>query len=102
MPLGPVSFFILGSVVWFVCAYSCWQMAPRKHRNPVPWLIAGIFTGPLALAALVVMGPGKWQGRIPGKTKRVDERAKVAEVPSSQHHGSGHQQSHHHGSEGKK
>ena len=101
MPLGPVSFFILGSVVWVVCAYGCWQMAPGKHRNPIPWLIAGILTGPLALAILVVMGPGKWRGHVPGKAPRVDPRAKVAEVPHTDHHGSGHQQSHHHGNEGK-
>jgi len=101
MPLGPVSFFILGSVVWFVCAYSCWEMAPRKRRNPVPWLIAGIFTGPLALAALVVMSPGKWQGRVPGKAKRVDPRTKLDEIPQAERHGSGHQQSRRHGNEGK-
>jgi hypothetical protein len=102
MPLGIISLLILGFVVWFVMVAMAYRMAPPRHRNPVNWAILTFFTGPIALAALVIMGPGKWQGHTPGKAPKVDPRVKEAEVPHSQHHGSGHQGSHHHGNEGKK
>jgi hypothetical protein len=102
MPLGPISLLILGFVIWAVMIAMAWKMAPPRHRNPVNWAILTFFTGPIALAALVIMEPGHWQGRTPGKAPKVDPRVAEAEVPHSEHHGSGHQGSHHHGSEGKK
>jgi hypothetical protein len=102
MPLGVVSFAILGAVVWFTLVAMAWIYAPKRHRNPVNWAILTFFTFGVALVFLVVMQPGHWQGHVPGKAPYVDPRSKEAEVPHSEHHGSGHQQSHHHGSEGKK
>ncbi len=102
MPLGPVSFFILGAVVWFTLVAMAWIYAPKRRRNPVNWAILTFFTFGIALVFLVVMGKGTWDGRVPGKKPYEDPRKKEAEVPHSQHHGSGHQQSHHHGNEGTK
>lgn len=101
MPLGPISLLILGFAVWFVCIAMAWKMAPGRHRDPVNWAILAFLFGPLALAALVVMEPGHWHGHVPGHQPPVDARAKVDEVPHADHHGSGHQGSHHHGNEGK-
>jgi len=101
MPIGYVSLFILGVVVWIVMIAMAWRMAPGHHRNPVNWAILTFFFGPIALAALVIMGPGQWHGHAPGHEKPADPLAKNAEVAHSEHHGSGHQGSHHHGSEGK-
>ena len=51
-------FFLLGSVVWFVCAYLAYKTAGQKHRRPLTWGILGIFFGPLAFAAVFMMPPG--------------------------------------------
>jgi len=102
MPLGPISLLILGAVVWFVLVAMAWKMAPPRHRNPVNWAILTFFTFGVALVFLVIMAPGHWQGHTPGHHVPVDPRAKEAEIPHSEHHGSGHQGSHHHGNEGKR
>ena len=46
---------ILGFVVWLLCAYLCYQAAPRFRRRPVTWLILGLVFGPFALFALYLM-----------------------------------------------
>ena len=46
---------ILGAAVWIICAIACYQRAPSKGRRPLVWGVLGIFTGPFALAALVLM-----------------------------------------------
>lgn len=102
MPLGIISLLILGAVVWFVLVAMAWQMAPKRRRNPVNWAILTFFTFGVALVFLVVMQPGHWQGRTPGKAPYVDPRTRESEVPHAERHGSGHQGSHHHGSEGKR
>ena len=42
---------ILGAVLWVLCAYYCYQVAPRFHRRPRNWAILGIVFGPIALMA---------------------------------------------------
>jgi len=47
--------FGIGLVVWIVCAYLCYQQAPRFRRRPVAWGILGIVFGPIALFALYLL-----------------------------------------------
>jgi len=47
--------FILGAVVWIVCAIYAYRLAPTYGRGAWPWAIAAIFLGPFALFALVLL-----------------------------------------------
>jgi hypothetical protein len=55
MPAGAVSLFILGGVVWVVCAIMCYYGAAQRGRTPLTWGILGIVGGPVSLAALYLM-----------------------------------------------
>ncbi len=78
---------ILGAFVWILCAYYCYQVAPRFHRRAATWGILGILFGPLALMVLYVLPKGnvvsdKGRGAQPGTpgTKK-DKQAELYEVP---------------------
>jgi multisubunit Na+/H+ antiporter MnhB subunit len=80
-------FVVLGAVIWVLCAYYCYQVAPKFHRRASIWAVLGILFGPLALMALYVLPKGnvvsdKGRGAEPGRpgTKR-DKQAEMYEVP---------------------
>ena len=86
-------FFILAAVVWALCAYYCYQVAPKFGRNPVTWGILGIITGPIALMVLYILPKGhkvsdKGSGATPGRpgSTRHDPRADLYEVPNKKKH----------------
>jgi hypothetical protein len=54
-PLLGTGLFILGAVVWVVCAIYAYRMAPQFGRGAVTWGILGIILGPIALMALYVL-----------------------------------------------
>jgi len=58
MPEGVVGLFILGGVVWVVCAIMCYYGAAQRGRTPLTWGILGIVGGPITLAALYLMPRG--------------------------------------------
>ncbi len=65
-------FVILGGFVWILCAYYCYQVAPKFHRRPRNWAILGIIFGPIALMILYILPKGnvvtdKGRGAEPGK-----------------------------------
>jgi hypothetical protein len=45
-------FAVLGAVVWILCAYYCYQVAPRFQRSARNWAILGVLFGPIALMIL--------------------------------------------------
>jgi hypothetical protein len=47
---------VLGLVIWAVCAYLCYQNAPRLGRSAGNWAVLGIVFGPFALFALYALG----------------------------------------------
>ena len=80
-------FVVLGAVIWVLCAYYCYQVAPRFHRLARNSANLGIVFGPIALMALYVLPEGnvvsdKGRGAEPGRpgTKR-DRQAELYEVP---------------------
>jgi hypothetical protein len=54
-PLLGTGLFILGAVVWFVCAIYAYRMAPGFGRSAVTWGFLGILLGPIALMILYVL-----------------------------------------------
>jgi multisubunit Na+/H+ antiporter MnhB subunit len=84
-------FVILGGFIWILCAYYCYQVAPRFQRRAALWGILGLLFGPLALMALYVLPKGshisdKGRGAEPGHpgTKK-DTQADLYEVPKKHH-----------------
>jgi hypothetical protein len=70
---------ILGAVVWVVCAYYAYQMAPRFGRSRGTWTVLTVIFGPLALMALYVL-PRKQAA--PGHgMRREDQQAALYEKP---------------------
>ena len=82
---------ILGAILWILCAYYCYQVAPRFHRRASVWAILGILFGPLALMALYVLPKGnvisdKGRGAQPGTPgHKTDTQADLYEVPKKHH-----------------
>ena len=80
-------FAILGAVVWFVCAYYCYQVAPQRGRTARNWAIFGVLLGPIALMILYVLPEGhhvsdKGRGARPGHAGSTqDHQAELYEVP---------------------
>jgi hypothetical protein len=87
-------FVVLGGVIWLLCAYYCYQVAPRFGRRAGVWGILGILFGPIALMILYVLPKGhhvsdKGSGAQPGTpgTKqgatgtKHDRQAELYEVP---------------------
>ena len=58
-PLLGTGLFILGAVVWVVCAIYAYRMAPGFGRSAVTWAILGIILGPIALMLLAAAGANK-------------------------------------------
>jgi hypothetical protein len=48
-------FVVLGGVIWILCAYYCYQVAPNFNRRPRNWAILGIIFGPIALMILYIL-----------------------------------------------
>jgi hypothetical protein len=84
-------FAVLGLVVWLVCAYYCYQVAPQRGRRAGAWGVLGILFGPLALMALYVLPKGdhvsdKGRGARPGHAgSKADKQAELYEVPKKHH-----------------
>ncbi|MFL5642549.1 MAG: hypothetical protein ACJ771_09425 [Chloroflexota bacterium] len=84
-------FVVLGAVVWLVCAYYCYQVAPKFQRRAAVWGILGIVFGPLALMLLYVLPKGhhisdKGIGAEPGHAgTKKDKQAELYEVPKKHH-----------------
>ena len=85
-------FFILAAVVWVLCAYYAWQVAPKFGRNRVTWTILCVIFGPLALMVLYILPKGhKASARAVGagrdtKAAHKDPRADLYEVPNKKKH----------------
>jgi hypothetical protein len=86
-------FFILAAVVWVLCAYYAYQVAPKFGRNAATWGILGIIIGPIALMLLYILPKGhkvsdKGRGAVPGHpgTTHKDPRADLYEVPKKKKH----------------
>ena len=85
-------FVVLGGVIWILCAYYCYQVAPNFNRRPRNWAILGIIFGPIALMILYILPKGnvaptdKGRGAEPGKpgTKHTSQ-ADLYEVPKKRH-----------------
>lgn len=67
--------FILGAVVWVVCAIYCYRLAPKVGRRAGVWAFLGIVFGPIALMILYVLPK---QAPLPGHGKSSQEDAQAA------------------------
>jgi hypothetical protein len=61
--LAGTGLLILGAVVWLVCAYEAYRIAPRRGRRALVWGALGVVFGPLAMFALVLMSPRRGGAR---------------------------------------
>jgi hypothetical protein len=83
-------FLILAAVVWVLCAYLAWQVAPKFGRNRVTWTILCVVFGPLALMILYILPKGH---KAPPASVTAahqaahhDPRADLYEVPNKKKH----------------
>ena len=80
-------FVVLGAVIWVLCAYYCYQVAPNFRRRAAVWGILGLIFGPLALMVLYILPKGnvvsdKGRGAEPGKPGAKHTRqSDLYEVP---------------------
>ena len=81
-PLLGTGLFILGAVVWVVCAIYAYQNAPKFGRSRAIWTILAIILGPIALMVLYVL-PKKQQ--VGHAAHRTDPREALYEVPKKKH-----------------
>ena len=84
-------FLILGAVVWVLCAYYAWQVAPKFGRNRVTWTILCAIFGPIALMILYVLPKGHKEapaGSAAAVTHAAhkDPRSDLYEVPNKKKH----------------
>ena len=83
-------FFILAAVVWVLCAYYAWQVAPKFGRNRVTWTILCVIFGPLALMVLYILPKGHKEPPASvvaaNKAAHKDPRADLYEVPNKKKH----------------
>jgi hypothetical protein len=70
--------FILGAVVWVVCAIYAYRLAPTYGRGAWPWAIAAIIFGPFALFALVLLPKKSAKA---GQGQHEDSHAALYERP---------------------
>ncbi len=78
-PLLFTGTFILGLVVWVVCAVYAYRTAPGFGRSAGTWGVLGIILGPIALMILYVL-PKK--SPLPGHGKgKEDPQAALYEKP---------------------
>ena len=80
-------FLILGGFVWILCAYYCYQVAPKFHRRPLTWGILGIIFGPFALFALYLLPKGHVETHHDPAhhNTKAEEQAALYEVPKKKH-----------------
>ena len=76
--------FILGAVVWVVCAIYAYQNAPRFGRSAGLWAVLAIIFGPLALMILYVL-PKRQPSGAAGSSSTTDPHAALYEVPKKKH-----------------
>jgi hypothetical protein len=79
-------FFILAAVVWILCAYYAWQVAPKFGRNRVTWTILCVIFGPIALMVLYILPKGHkpapaGSAAAQSSAAHHDPRADLYEVP---------------------
>jgi len=77
-PLLGTGLFILGAVVWVVCAIYAYRVAPQFGRGAVAWGILGMILGPIALMALYVLPKREAKA---GGSHHEDPRAELYERP---------------------
>jgi hypothetical protein len=77
-PLLGTGLFILGAVVWVVCAIVAYQTAPRFGRGALVWGILGVVLGPIALMALYLLPKREPNA---GHGQHEDTRADLYERP---------------------
>lgn len=78
-PLLGTGLFILGAVVWAVCVYYAYQMAPRFGRRRGVWTALTLVLGPIALMVMYIL-PRK--EALPGYGRaRTDPHADRYETP---------------------
>jgi hypothetical protein len=70
--------FLIGAVVWVLCAVLAYQTAPKFGRRNVTWGILGIPFGPFALFALYLLPRGHLETHAKADE---DPRAALYEVP---------------------
>jgi hypothetical protein len=70
--------FILGAVVWVVCAIYAYRSAPSFGRSSTTWGVLGIIFGPIALMALYILPK---QAAKPGHGQQEDPHAALYEKP---------------------
>jgi hypothetical protein len=71
--------FILGAVVWVVCAIYAYRMAPTFGRSAGTWAVLGIIFGPIALMVLYVLP--RRQPEAGHGSRQEDPRAALYERP---------------------
>ena len=85
-------FVVLGGFIWLLCAYYCYQVAPKFHRNALTWGILGVIFGPIALMILYVLPKGhkvsdKGSGAVPGTPgAKHTTQSDLYEVPNKKKH----------------
>jgi len=72
--------FILGAVVWVVCAIYAYQNAPRFGRSAGLWAVLALIFGPLALMILYVLPKHQAAGHA-GSSSKTDPHEALYEVP---------------------
>ena len=78
-PLIGTGLFILGAVVWVVCAIYAYRSAPWFGRSATTWGVLGIIFGPFALMALYVLP--KQPAKAGRGHQREDPHAALYEKP---------------------
>ena len=76
--------FIVGAVVWVVCAIYAYRNAPKFGRSRAVWTILAIILGPIALMVLYVL-PKKPPVGDAAHSKRTDPHDALYEVPKKKH-----------------
>jgi hypothetical protein len=84
-------FFILAAVVWVLCAYYAYQVAPKFGRNRITWTILSIIFGPIALMVLYILPKGNkpapaGSAAARSGTTHHDPRADLYEKPNKKKH----------------
>lgn len=75
--------FGLALFVWLLCAYLAYQRAPQRGRRAWVWGLLGVFFGPFALFALMLMKKGHVeQAHAKANGARKSSQANLYEVPN--------------------
>ena len=84
-------FFTLAAVVWILCAYYAYQVAPKFGRNRVTWTVLSVIFGPIALMVLYILPKGNkpapaGSSAAHSSAARHDPRADLYEKPNKKKH----------------